>query len=246
MNRRILSYIFLIIVVAVNFYYLPLTIQIIQSGGGAFGFGVLALPFTCGINLLLITALLSIFKFGNNTLTTINSIGIVGIALLSYLIYTIPETRPANERSLIVTSNGVTDTITYESVLREDSIQNRGTFRFDPKVEFEIIDFEHLNEHETTDEMLSMCDNWQLTSSQIEHIIRTLKPINGSQWNYEFGQYPCYYSGTINQNRNKVKFSINSGSWFTVTSDTTIYYGDVKGRLVELFLDEVWTEEDYQ
>lgn len=122
MNRRILSYIFLITVVGANIYYLPLTIQIIESGGGPFEFGALVLPFTACINLLLITTFLSIFKCRNNILTTINSIGVVGIALLSYLIYTSPEPRPSNERSFIVTSNGVTDTITVESLLIEDSI----------------------------------------------------------------------------------------------------------------------------
>ena len=246
MKRRILAYIFLFIIVGANIYYLPLTFQIIKSGGGSFGFGLLALPFTGGINLLQITALLSIIKYRNNVLSTINSIGIVGIALLSYSIYKIPEPKPSNERAIIVSSYGVTDTITYESIIIEDSIQPKSSFRFDPNSEFEIIYFDHLNQHEPIDSIYSICNNWQLTSAQIEQIIQILKPINGSQMHYEFGQYPCYYNGVINLLDNKVKFSINSGSWLSITSDTTIYYGDVEGKLKELFLDDMWTEEDYQ
>ncbi len=124
MNRRILSYLFLVAIVGANFYYFPLTIKILKSSGGPLGFGVLALPFTGVVNLLLITAILSVFKYRNNFFMMVNLLGIIGIALLSYLIYTIPEPKPYNERSFIDTSNGVTDTVTYNSLSLADSTRN--------------------------------------------------------------------------------------------------------------------------
>ncbi len=120
------------------------------------------------------------------------------------------------------------------------------SFRFDPNQEFQIIGFEHLNKHELADSEYAACKEWQLSKSDIERILKLLTPINGSQWHYEFGQYPCYFNGTLDQNGNSFGFSINSGSWLTISSDTTLYYGDVEGKLTELFLDDKWTDEDYE
>lgn len=120
------------------------------------------------------------------------------------------------------------------------------SFRFDQNDDFQILDFEHLNEHEPTDSIHSICQEWQLSKTDIHQILTTLTPINGYQWHYEFGQYPCYFNGAFSQNGGNFKFSINSGSWLTITSDTTIYFGDTEGKLTELFLDDRWTDEDYQ
>ncbi|MDW3211353.1 MAG: hypothetical protein R8N23_15865 [Reichenbachiella sp.] len=126
---------------------------------------------------------------------------------------------------------------------KEQTNISNNAFRFEPNDEFQIVRFEHSNEYELTD---SACNEWKLSESDIEQILKLLIPINGSQWHYEFGQYPCYVNGILNQNENNFKFSINSGSWLTISSDTTIFYGDIDGKLTNLFLDDRWTEEDYQ
>lgn len=148
---------------------------------------------------------------------------------------------------IVLSSCNKQDKTSQGETLQEDqTISSKSSFRFDPNDEFQINGFEHLNEHESADSIYTECKEWQLSNSDIERILQLLTPINGSQWHYEFGQYPCYYNGKLNQHGNNFEFSINSGSWLTITSDTTIFYGDVKGKLTELFLDDRWTDEDYE
>lgn len=63
MNRKYITELILpIFIILVNLFFLPLSFQIIVTGGGPMGFGVLILPITILVNLLLIPAIVAIRK----------------------------------------------------------------------------------------------------------------------------------------------------------------------------------------
>ena len=69
------------LILVANAFFIIKTIEILMSGGGAMGYGLLILPITVLINLLIITAIL-IFKekFKNSSrLLILNTLGLVWI-----------------------------------------------------------------------------------------------------------------------------------------------------------------------
>jgi len=82
-----------ILIILLNLYFLPFTIMQIYRSGGPMGFGLMTLPFTILIHLLLISAIL-IFKkrFENNILfLVLNSFGLIITLLLFFLLITTPN-----------------------------------------------------------------------------------------------------------------------------------------------------------
>lgn len=71
-----------------NLYWLPATISIIFTGGGTWGIGLIALPFTFFLNLFVITALLVYRKKFENSypLLILNSIIFILYSFLTYSI----------------------------------------------------------------------------------------------------------------------------------------------------------------
>ena len=76
-----------------NVYFLPFTIIQILTSGGPMGFGILTIPFTFIINLLLISAYIVLRKKNENSvlLLIINSIGSIFAFLLLLLLLTTPK-----------------------------------------------------------------------------------------------------------------------------------------------------------
>jgi hypothetical protein len=69
-----------ILVLVINvFYFIPDTIKIILSGGGAFGFGLIVLPFNILANLFSIPSILTLTKKFENrkSLQWINIVGLL-------------------------------------------------------------------------------------------------------------------------------------------------------------------------
>ena len=93
MNIKTLNKIFAFLIILLNLYFLPFTIVQIISTGGAMGFGLLAIPFTFSINLLLIPAFFALKKkYENNALIfAFNSIGSIIAFALFILLITIPK-----------------------------------------------------------------------------------------------------------------------------------------------------------
>jgi hypothetical protein len=82
-----------VLIMLLNVYFLPFTVMQIYTSGGAMGIGLMALPFTLLINLLLIPSIL-IFrkKFEESLLLLIlNSIGLLITSLLFLLLITTPN-----------------------------------------------------------------------------------------------------------------------------------------------------------
>jgi hypothetical protein len=93
MNIKILNKIFAVLIIFLNLYFLPFTIIQIISTGGAMGFGLLAIPFTFSINLLLISAFFALKKkYENNvSIFALNSIGSIIAFVLFILLMITPK-----------------------------------------------------------------------------------------------------------------------------------------------------------
>jgi hypothetical protein len=66
-----------IVLLLLNLYFLMLTFEIVHSGGGSWGYGLLGLPITVPINMLLISACLSLRAKHQNSISllVVNSLG---------------------------------------------------------------------------------------------------------------------------------------------------------------------------
>lgn len=87
MNYKLVNKIFGIVIIILNlFYFIPLNIKNIYSGGGPMGLGLIAIPFFILIHSFLIPAFLSFkSKFNTIGLTLLNGICVAIIALLFIL-----------------------------------------------------------------------------------------------------------------------------------------------------------------
>ena len=81
-----------VIIIIVNLYFIPVTFINVKESGGTMGFGLLFLPITLLINLLLIPAYFSFkTKYKNSKfLLIINSIGIIFSFILLWLFLSTP------------------------------------------------------------------------------------------------------------------------------------------------------------
>ena len=81
------------LVILTNFYFLPFSFVTIKSAGGAFGYGLLILPITLSINLLLISAGLTFkTKFNRSIrLLIINGFGLLWSLFWLWLLLTTPK-----------------------------------------------------------------------------------------------------------------------------------------------------------
>jgi hypothetical protein len=81
------------LVILTNIYFLPLSFVTIKSTGGAFGYGLLILPISLSINLLLISAGLTFKKKFNNSigLLIINGVGFFWASFWLWLLLTTPK-----------------------------------------------------------------------------------------------------------------------------------------------------------
>jgi|TARA_B110000091_G_C13505614_1_gene346182 hypothetical protein len=81
-----------VIIIIVNLYFIPVTLINVKESGGPMGFGLLFLPITLLINLLLIPAYFSFkTKYKNSKfLLIINSIGIIFSFILLWLFLSTP------------------------------------------------------------------------------------------------------------------------------------------------------------
>lgn len=92
-------------------------------------------------------------------------------------------------------------------------------------------------EKSTTDEDTAKCRNWTLTEKNIGQIIKSSKPINGTQWDFDFEVLACSVQGVIMQNNVEYPFTINAAAYSLINSgDTTVIYGDYNKQDKKLFL----------
>ena len=116
---------------------------------------------------------------------------------------------------------------------------------FDQNEIFKLTKVLKSNDYPSSDKDTTICIGWTLTESAIEQIIKDSKPISGPEWHHQFGHFPCRIHGKLLQDSKEYEFSINSGSWLTVSStDTTLIFGSFKEENNRYFLSSAWTVED--
>ena len=81
------------LIILTNIYFLPFSFVTLKSTGGPFGYGLLILPISFSINLLLITSGLTFkTKFNNSLgLLIINGLGLLWSLLWLWLLLTTPK-----------------------------------------------------------------------------------------------------------------------------------------------------------
>ena len=93
MNLSLINRIIAVLLILLNLYFLPFSIIQIYTTGGPMGFGLLSLPFTFFINLLLIPAVLIFKKKYEKSIPIliVNSIGFIISFTLFFLLITTPK-----------------------------------------------------------------------------------------------------------------------------------------------------------
>ena len=110
---------------------------------------------------------------------------------------------------------------------------------------FGISGIKKLSNYPSSDSDTVQCIKWNLSENQIKNIIKDSRLMNGPDWHYLFGHYPCVVSGQLNQKNQTFEFNINAGSWLTIKlPDTIIHFGYFDQTYRHLFLDGPMTEED--
>jgi hypothetical protein len=81
------------LLILINLYFIPLSFITIRKSGGPMGYGLLILPISVSINLLLIFSGLTFKKRFNRSigLLVINSIGLVWAAFWLWVLLTTPK-----------------------------------------------------------------------------------------------------------------------------------------------------------
>ena len=125
-----------------------------------------------------------------------------------------------------------------------ETFRRKSKILFDQTQPFEIVELSINSDYPSSDPDTSYCSEWRLTRTEVSRVLKDMKPITGHEWHYLFEHYPCVYRGTLEQHDQIFEFAINGGSWLTISSDTTVYFGDTEGKFEQLFLDTVWDGED--
>lgn len=72
------------------------------------------------------------------------------------------------------------------------------------------------------------CDTWHIDKKAAYYIFRHAEIMTTYDLHSSFSVFPCYETGKVKIGDKKYSYSINGGSWFTLsTKDTTYYYGCV-------------------
>lgn len=115
---------------------------------------------------------------------------------------------------------------------------------FNPNQPFDISEIKKTDSFPSSMKDTEVCKEWNLNEKEIRKIITESKPINGSEWHYLFGHYPCKIDVKLTQNENEFNALINAGAWIFIRSnDTTQMFGNFKKENEKYFLDKAWEEE---
>ncbi|WP_126246351.1 hypothetical protein [Chitinophaga rhizosphaerae] len=89
------------------------------------------------------------------------------------------------------------------------------------------------------DSMVYKCKNWSLTNESIETILKNGDPIDMHDFSYLYYVLPCEVKGSVEIDRKLFSYSINAGSFFTISNDdTTNFYGCNAPACKKFFLME--------
>lgn len=96
-----------------------------------------------------------------------------------------------------------------------------------------------LDETIPDDSMLMECKKWKLTAASIKDILKNGAPISMHELSYLYYVLPCEVKGLIEIDSALFSYSVNAGSYFTISNkDTTFFYGCNASACKKYFLME--------
>ncbi len=78
----------------------------------------------------------------------------------------------------------------FERSSVEPTGQNKIMFQQDQP--FELVYVEYRTDYPSSDPDTSYCQNWSLSSTDIEEVLTKTSPITGSEWHYLFDHMPWF------------------------------------------------------
>ncbi|RPE09007.1 hypothetical protein EGT74_18525 [Chitinophaga lutea] len=114
-------------------------------------------------------------------------------------------------------------------VLPTDSLKGRSVRKVEMKPN-SIINVKSiswvLNEAMPDDSMVNECKRWSLSAGSIETIFKNGEPINMHDFSYLYYVLPCEVRGAVEIDSALYSYTVNAGSYFTISNeDTTYFYG---------------------
>lgn len=84
-------------------------------------------------------------------------------------------------------------------------------------------------------EFYSKCKNWELNALTVKEILKRVVPITSHELHYLYYVLPCEMKGKLKINEEVFDYTLNAGSFVTLSnSDTTLIFG-IKGKATEKF-----------
>ncbi len=91
---------------------------------------------------------------------------------------------------------------------------------------------------DSTSSTLKDFHRWNLTKWEISDILKSSKPISGTEWDLSYLVLPFWYKGEFLINGKKGKYEINAASFAILQiNDTTIYLGCTLKSKYKYFLE---------
>ncbi|MEZ2445887.1 hypothetical protein AB6805_29435 [Chitinophaga sp. RCC_12] len=94
-----------------------------------------------------------------------------------------------------------------------------------------------LNDSTSDDAIITRCKEWSLSSTAITTIFKHGRPISMHDFHYLYYVLPCEVKGIVQIDSSMYKYSVNAGSFFTISNrDTTCYFECNSPRCGKFFL----------
>jgi hypothetical protein len=141
------------------------------------------------------------------------------------------------DRDTYLKTSSVSDTtlMNKEKIISETKEERN---LFDNTEPFKIISFSNAINKNTTDKDTTKCNDWILSNSEIEKIIKNSEPIGGTTWDLSFSVLSCIKTVKIIQAKQLFVVEINAASFFSISNgDTTLLFGDYNKSDRNYFLE---------
>lgn len=94
------------------------------------------------------------------------------------------------------------------------------------KGKIEVITMKNDRQENKGDYHYAPCDTWHINKKAVYYIFRHADRIGTLDLHDLYNTYPCYETGKVKIDKKIYRYSINGGSWFTLsTRDTTYFFG---------------------
>lgn len=117
---------------------------------------------------------------------------------------------------------------------------------FNPQLDFSLSEISRPHDYPSSLDDTSICEDWKLQATDISHIIKGARVIEGSEWHHIFDHLPCNHRAILIQGQKEYNLSLNGGSWMSISSpDSSIRMGVFDEKFEPFFLSEPTREEEH-